>query len=437
MKTIISVSEPKPTTCQNIQCGSNALCKQANNTFSCMCKPGFFGNPWLACRPECVLNTECPFNKACISNKCRDPCAGACGVNAQCDIINHVPVCYCPADFSGDPFVSCYPFRPTSPPAIGKPINPCDPSPCGPYSRCLVSQQGYATCSCLPGYKGVAPTCKPECIVSSECPQTQACMNQKCIDPCPGTCAVNAQCIVINHNPICSCPPGYEGDPFSNCVLPIVELEPKRPENPCVPSPCGPNSICQIKRGRPVCSCIANYIGNPPNCRPECVISQECPQDKACVKEKCINPCAGSCGQNAKCNVVNHTPFCSCLPGFEGDAFVECSRTPESKYFYTRNNISYFIFSLSYCQKLILFIISLQKYLVRVHHHHVQTMHSVRNRMVLLDAHAFHRTLATRILAAVNQSVLSTLTVQAIWLVYLSIAEIHARDCVEPIQNVL
>ena len=103
---------------------------------------------------------------------------------------------------------------------MGYPGNPCDPSPCGPNSRCLITPQRAAACSCLPGYKGVPPVCKPECVVSSECPQTHACVNQKCVDPCPGTCGINSRCIVVNHNPICSCPAGYVGNPFTSCQLP-------------------------------------------------------------------------------------------------------------------------------------------------------------------------------------------------------------------------
>lgn len=104
---------------------------------------------------------------------------------------------------------------------MGPADNPCDPSPCGSNSRCHISDQGFATCSCLPGYRGSPPVCKPECVVSAECPQTQACLNQKCVDPCPGTCGVGANCYTICHNPICGCPPGYIGDPFVGCHLPL------------------------------------------------------------------------------------------------------------------------------------------------------------------------------------------------------------------------
>lgn len=66
---------------------------------------------------------------------------------------------------------------------------------------------------------GSPPQCRPECVVSSECPLDKACTNQKCLDPCPNTCGIQALCTVRNHNPICACPAGYSGDPFSQCAL--------------------------------------------------------------------------------------------------------------------------------------------------------------------------------------------------------------------------
>jgi len=97
-----------------------------------------------------------------------------------------------------------------------KVTDPCQPSPCGPFSQCRVVN-GHAVCSCQPEYIGAPPTCHPECMVSSDCTQDKACINQKCRDPCPGTCGLSAKCQVLNHNPICSCPPGFTGDPFLRC----------------------------------------------------------------------------------------------------------------------------------------------------------------------------------------------------------------------------
>lgn len=103
-------------------------------------------------------------------------------------------------------------------------------------------------------------------------------------------------------------------------------------KNPCLPSPCGLSSVCRIVSRHAVCSCQAGHVGSPPNCRQECIVSTECPQDKACVKQKCVNPCPSTCGLNAYCQVVNHNPICTCIVGFIGDPFVQCIEE-ESKHY--------------------------------------------------------------------------------------------------------
>ena len=75
----------------------------------------------------------------------------------------------------------------------------------------------------------------------------------------------------------------------------------------------------------PACSCQPNFVGRPPNCRPECIINAECPRDKACQKERCLDPCPGSCGINARCLTINHAPVCTCITGFSGDPFSGCT----------------------------------------------------------------------------------------------------------------
>lgn len=204
--------------------------------------------------------------------------------------------------------------------------------------------------------------------MSSDCSQNNACVNQKCIDPCPGTCGLNARCTVINHNPICSCSPEYTGDPFLRCikverkllsiyysitillslfmlhafiffyylqnfkyiVANVVEIP---SGNPCVPSPCGPNSQCRAIGDTPACTCSPNYIGKPPNCRPECLRNADCSATLACITEKCRNPCKGACGIHTICTVINHNPVCQCEPGFTGDPFSSCKEMPRSKNF--------------------------------------------------------------------------------------------------------
>lgn len=43
----------------------------------------------------------------CVQNKCRDPCPGMCGQNAECAVVNHQPFCTCRTGFTGDPFSFC------------------------------------------------------------------------------------------------------------------------------------------------------------------------------------------------------------------------------------------------------------------------------------------------------------------------------------------
>jgi hypothetical protein len=37
-----------------------------------------------------------------------------------------------------------------------------------------------------------------------------------------------------------------------------------------------------------------------------------------------MDPCPGTCGQNALCDVYNHIPMCRCPQGMNGNAFIEC-----------------------------------------------------------------------------------------------------------------
>lgn len=174
----------------------------------------------------------------------------------------------------------------------------------------------------MPEYKGNPPYCKPECISNSECPVHLACINQKCKDPCVKACGLNAMCRVVSHSATCLCPESYAGDPFSQCVLhtPIEVL------TPCSPSPCGPNAVCKEQNKVGSCTCIEGYFGNPyEGCQPECVVDSDCPGNRACIGNKCQDPCSGRCGVNAECSTVNHLPNCMCLHGYTGDPYRRCS----------------------------------------------------------------------------------------------------------------
>lgn len=126
----------------------------------------------------------------------------------------------------------------------------------------------------------------------------------------------------------------------SSACFETLSVAPGAPKNLCQPSPCGPFSLCRVINGHPVCSCQANYIGSPPACRPECVVSADCTQDRACINQKCQDPCPGTCGLNARCQVVNHNPICSCSVGFTGDPFVRCVKEKSKIFFKSKNSCS-------------------------------------------------------------------------------------------------
>lgn len=148
--------------------------------------------------------------------------------------------------------------------------DPCYPNPCGPHGSC---RDGFCT--------------YPECIVNDDCPGSRACINRKCTDPCVNACGLNAICTGVRHSAVCSCPAGYTGSPFVRCERVIVST--------------------------------------PPPPVPECVRDDQCSDSSACIDSRCVPVCGpANCGLNARCLARQHRAQCTCLPGYEGDAYRGC-----------------------------------------------------------------------------------------------------------------
>jgi hypothetical protein len=90
--------------------GPNSQCQVVRNQAQCGCQDGMIGTV-PNCRPECVRNSDCPSNLACINQKCKDPCPGVCGANTQCRVVGHNPVCSCKESYTGDPYRNCVPIQ--------------------------------------------------------------------------------------------------------------------------------------------------------------------------------------------------------------------------------------------------------------------------------------------------------------------------------------
>jgi len=324
----------KPDPCVPSPCGPGAVCTiNFGGNPICRCEPGLIPKPdtITGCGPECVRDPDCQTGYICQSQRC-----------------------------------------------VVKP-DPCDPSPCGPNTECSVTPNGNPICRCLPNYIPQPDTitgCGRECERDPDCSSGNICQNYQCVprpDPCdPTPCGRNTECNVNRQgNPVCTCTDGFEPAPdtITGCSRIVVRTP---PPDPCDPSPCGPNTRCDVNRGgNPVCKCISGYVPNPDTitgckekpdpCNPspcgqnaecirngdnanckcpaghqgdpfvfckkgECEYDHDCDHQLACFDFKCRDPCIGTCGQLAECQVRDHRPICSCPQGYTGDPLTACKR---------------------------------------------------------------------------------------------------------------
>jgi len=191
--------------------------------------------------------------------------------------------------------------------------DPCQPTPCGPNTECNVNRLGNPVCTCLPGFSPQPDTITGCAKIEARTPPP---------DPCfPSPCGPNTECNVNRlGNPVCTCLTGYipQPDTITGCVE----------DDPCNPDPCGAGAEC-IRNGRQaVCQCPAGFKGDPYSfCkRGDCEYDYECSSSLACFDFNCRDPCIGTCGQNANCEVRDHRPICSCPEGFTGDPLAGCDR---------------------------------------------------------------------------------------------------------------
>ena len=75
--------------CYKSPCGTNAVCQETvGGEPVCSCPPGYSGHPLTIChKRECSSHNDCQSNQACRNYNCENPCTGACGTNANCEVI--------------------------------------------------------------------------------------------------------------------------------------------------------------------------------------------------------------------------------------------------------------------------------------------------------------------------------------------------------------
>lgn len=353
-------------------CSPRAECQASNHLAVCKCPIGFTGNPYIDCvrepQPECEYDTDCPSRLACINQKCGDPCLAfePCQKPAYCEVVPSSPVrtmvCICPEGYVSSGPATCKPTVPITPVGCISDSdcasdracinsicrNPCN---CGSNSECRIKDH-KPVCSCAQGYEG-----NPEiecvrigCRSDDECSPTHSCINRQCVPACSpdgANCGQRAECYGIAHRAICECPPGLTGNPKIACVHLECEKNDDCPfdkscinhkcENPCEKTvKCGREEICRVYQHEPQCTCPPGYVNDAiEGCRQlddRCVADYECPTQTACIRGECVNPCNATepCGVNTICRVLDTVPvrtmICECLPGYQGNAAVQCDK---------------------------------------------------------------------------------------------------------------
>ena len=364
-------------------CAPTAICRVINHDGSCTCPPGYIGDPMVLCTPkqepipelvvECEVDADCPSGRACINQKCVNPCyeLNPCDATAVCSVVDTVPfrtmICSCREGWVPDSDRSCVPIQLDNPPGCVRDDectsneacinrvckNPCD---CGQGAECFLSGH-RPVCRCPEGTIGNPQIAcvDPGCQSDSECTDKETCVDGTCINPCliDDPCGANAVCFPERHQANCRCNEGFEGDPFVGCIAIGCRTDADCPldkacrnrdcVNPCqVANPCGTNADCLVSQHLAQCRCRFGYTGDPyvaclPFEPPECVQDKDCPTDEVCLEEKCINPCLtlNPCVAPATCKLVDTMPIrtmvCICPDGYVTDDNGGCRTLPPIK----------------------------------------------------------------------------------------------------------
>lgn len=116
-----------------------------------------------------------------------------------------------------------------------------------------------------------------KCQNDAQCNTNEACLHNKCSDPCSNTvCGNKAFCVVQLRYPTCQCQDGYSGNPAKECT------------------------------------------------KIQCSKNIDCAQDEFCDSGNCHNIC-NQCGVGARCSADGGNTDCYCPPGTRGNPKISCA----------------------------------------------------------------------------------------------------------------
>ncbi|ROT61486.1 hypothetical protein C7M84_020738 [Penaeus vannamei] len=179
----------------------------------------------------CENNDDCDVDNSCLNKLCYDACTlGICGDDAECETVDHRPVCLCPYGTSGDPQVGCKAMVAEMPVTISPIVEQSQVSDVPIHAIPGPSSTPQSPIAELPTTRPpeppmplppAIPTPPPNpvgCESTDDCPYDNSCINRLCLDVChPGLCGDSADCQTIGHRPLCVCPPGTTGNPTESC----------------------------------------------------------------------------------------------------------------------------------------------------------------------------------------------------------------------------
>jgi len=307
-------------------CSANATCSNTVGSFTCACKPGFFGDgvSCTACpagqvqpnpgQSSCVA---CPAGQYDDGDEVCSTCASACTANAYeqtaCTSATD-RVCTSCTDITG----------------------------CAVAETCTTDADSVCA-TCVDGYTqltaGAACTDVDECTAGGN------------------DCSANATCSNTVGSFTCACKPGFFGDGVTCTACPAGQVQPNPGQSSCVACPAGQyddgDEVCATCASactanayeQTACTSATNRVCTACTDITGCAVAETCTTDADSVCATCVDgytqlsagaACAdvdectaggNDCSANATCSNTVGSFTCACKPGFFGDG-VNCTACP-------------------------------------------------------------------------------------------------------------